>query len=474
MNSIFLILVAYVSCLAVLGIFLSSRVKDPSAYYVASRQLPAFLLAATLLAANIGAGSTVGATGLGYQSGLSAWWWVGSAGIGSLLLGLVVGPKLWEVASSRQLYTIGDYLEYRYSRTLRIVTAILITVGGLSILSGQFLAMAWILSATLGIPNWLGCLLGGVVVATYASVGGLYAAVWINLIQVTVKIAGFSLAVFYTIGNLGSWHNLQNSIQNSVPGNGLPTDYFLWWGGGFPQVFSFLVLIAPSFIVSPGILQKVYGAQSRVAVRKGVLLNAAGLLLFAAFPPLLGMAARALMPELPHRELALPMLLLHGMPAWIGAITLAAIFSAELGAADAVLTMISSSFVNDILRTGCGWAVSDRRFLFWTRLTSLGTGVLGVFLAMKIPSVLSGLTFFYSLLTVALLSPIVAGLYWARVRAHGALCSMAVGITATLFVQQRTAGAGFGVLSPVAVGVCCSAITLVTVTWLESSVRDTR
>lgn len=45
------------------------------------------LLCATRLASNIGAGSTVGASGLAYRDGLAACWWVGAAGVGSLALG---------------------------------------------------------------------------------------------------------------------------------------------------------------------------------------------------------------------------------------------------------------------------------------------------------------------------------------------------------------------------------------------------
>ena len=41
---------------------------------------PGRMIFTTLLAADIGAGSTVGATGLAYRHGLSAWWWSGSRG----------------------------------------------------------------------------------------------------------------------------------------------------------------------------------------------------------------------------------------------------------------------------------------------------------------------------------------------------------------------------------------------------------
>src|SRR5512143_2705527 len=81
-----------------LGLFLGRKVKTTSGFFVANRGLGAGLIFSTVLAANIGAGSTVGATGLGYRFGLSAWWWNGSAGIGSLLLALWVGPRIWRRA----------------------------------------------------------------------------------------------------------------------------------------------------------------------------------------------------------------------------------------------------------------------------------------------------------------------------------------------------------------------------------------
>ena len=91
---------------------------------MADRKLGALLLFSTVLAANIGVGSTVGAAGLGYRDGLSAWWWVGSAAVGTAILALWVGPRIWRVATEHGLYTVGDYLEHRYGGPVRaLVTA---------------------------------------------------------------------------------------------------------------------------------------------------------------------------------------------------------------------------------------------------------------------------------------------------------------------------------------------------------------
>src|SRR5262245_46671809 len=129
-----LIILGYAFLMIAFGAITSRRVKGASDFFVAGRSLNAGLVFSTLLAANIGAGSTVGATGLGYRDGLSAWWWVGSAGIGSLILASTVGPKIWRLAREHNLYTVGDYLEFRYNRSVRGTVAVLLWLGSLAIL----------------------------------------------------------------------------------------------------------------------------------------------------------------------------------------------------------------------------------------------------------------------------------------------------------------------------------------------------
>ena len=90
---IYLIL-AYCVLQVVLGLWLGRKVKSSGDFFVASRSLSPGLLFATLVAANVGAGSTVGAAGLGYSNGIAAWWWVGSAGVGSLIMAFTVGPRI--------------------------------------------------------------------------------------------------------------------------------------------------------------------------------------------------------------------------------------------------------------------------------------------------------------------------------------------------------------------------------------------
>src|SRR5437773_9091115 len=108
------LLLGYSAVLVALGLFIGRRVSGTNDFFVASRRLGPGLIFATMLAANIGGGSTVGATSRSYVGGVAAWWWVGSAAVGSLLLALWIGPAMRRVAETQGLRTVGDYLEFRY------------------------------------------------------------------------------------------------------------------------------------------------------------------------------------------------------------------------------------------------------------------------------------------------------------------------------------------------------------------------
>src|SRR5689334_15962052 len=125
-------------CLAqiAVGLAIGRRVSSTSDFFVAGRRLGPMLLFSTMIAANIGAGSTVGAAGYGYGDGLAAWWWVGSAAFGSIVLGLWVGPRIRALADQHDLQTLGDFLEWRYDWRVRAAATTLLWIGTLAILAG--------------------------------------------------------------------------------------------------------------------------------------------------------------------------------------------------------------------------------------------------------------------------------------------------------------------------------------------------
>lgn len=452
------ILIAYALLMIALGAIYARRVKATSDFFVAGRGLNAGLIFSTLLAANIGAGSTVGATGLGYRDGLLAWWWVGSAGVGSLILAFTVGPKIWRVARDHNLYTVGDYLELRYNRSVRGLVAVLLWFGSLAILAGQLIAMEQVFRVTAGLSKTAGCLLAAAVIVVYFTSGGLHSTARVNVLQLIVKLVGFAFALIFLLATGGGW----NAIKAGVAVND-PENYFSLFGGGPSDVLSYIVLLAPSFVVSPGILQKIFGARDEAAVRRGVGLNALGLIAFAIIPVMMGIVARGQFPGLESRELALPQLLTDALPVWLGGLVLGALFSAELSAADAVLFMLTTSLSKDLYKTFIRPEADDRQLLRVARLTAVICGALGVVLALLLGTVISALEIFYTLLTAALLLPLIAGLYTKRVTPRAALATMIVSVAVTFLMKQMIEGQGPWGVPPLMWGTAAGLVSMIIV-----------
>ena len=448
----------YSALLIALGFFTSRRVKRAADFYVAGRGLGAPLLFSTFLAANLGAGSTVGVAGLGYRDGLSAWWWVGSAGIGSLLLAYAIGPRIYRIARDHDLFTVGDYLELRYNRTVRLLMAAMLWLGSPAILAAQLIAMGFIFNVVAGLPPVWGSVLGGVLVTIYFTAGGLLSSAWVNLVQVIVKAVGFTLALPWALHHVAGWDAIR--VASAEASTVSAASYLSLTGIGWDGILGYAIVLIPSFCISPGLIQKLYGAKSEGTIRTGVGLQGVTLLAYSFMPVLLGMAAFARFPGLENPELALPTLLAEAFPPWLGGLMLAAIFSAEVSSADAVLFMLSTSVARDLVQPLSRREMSDRRLLRVTRTTAVIAGFVGVALAAWLQSIVSALLIFYSLLVVSLLVPLIAGLYSRRTTAAAATASIVTAVPATLAVHLLTNGQGWGLLSPVGLGILVSLVTL--------------
>lgn len=435
------------------GLLVSRRVSGSADFFVARRALPGWLVFATLLAANIGAGSTVGAAGLAYRHGLSAWWWSGSAALGCAVLGLWVAPRAHRLAAEHGFQTVGDILEWRYDRSVRALIAGALWLGTLTILGGQLIAMAWALDVIAGVPKAWGCALSGLVMVGYASRGGLLASAWVNLAELVVLLVGFLLAVPFALQAAGGWGAVA-AAGAAAAGPG----YASLTGMGAAGILGLAVVFVPSFIVSPGLVQKTFGAVTPRAAGRAALANAAALAAFAFVPAVLGMSARAVRPGLANPELALPTLLAEVLPAWLGALGLVALFAAEISTADAVLFMLSTSLAKDLYKTFLRPGADDAALLSVGRRASVIGGAAGVALAIALPSVLDALRAFYAVMTVTLFVPLLVALFARRPGAGWARASVVVSAATTLAAQLVTRGTPAGSWAPFALGIAAGAV----------------
>jgi SSS family solute:Na+ symporter len=449
------LLIVYSVGVIALGLWTARFIRRSSDFFVAGRSLGPGLIFASMIAANIGTGSTIGAAGQAYSDGISAWWWVGSAGLASFVFALWVAPRLWRLAKEHNFYTTGDYLEFRYGAGVRGLVACVICLGSLALLAGQLIGGAAILNVITGIPRWAGSLIGAAVMTIYFVAGGLLGSAWVNSLQLVVMFVGFLLALPVALGSVGGL-----SAVTAPPAPPWFGDFMHSSGPG--SGWTWLVLTGPAFIISPGLIQKSYGAASERALTRGIALNAGALIVFAFVPALLGMTARVAIPDITDPNLVLPSVLVQQLPAWLGALALSAVFSTEVDTCDAVLFMLSTSLSQDIYRQHINPNATDRQLLRVARGAAVAGGALGVMLSIYLSTVPQALTIFYALLNVTLFVPILGGLYTRRAGAPEAIAAIAAGI-GTLFVVRFALASRYTWLDPTLTGLVAAAVAFTAV-----------
>lgn len=460
MNLYLVSIIGYAVLLIGIGWFIGKHVKNASDFFVGNRQFSWKLLFTTLIAANIGAGSTVGVTGLAFKHGVSSWWWIGCSAMGSVLLAYIVGPKIWAIGKKYNLYTMGDYLDLRYARIFRGITSSMMVIGTLALFSGQLIGISWILNVVAAIDTTTGIIIGALVVTLYFMAGGILSATIVNIVEVAVIFAGFCLAAPFALNSIGGWPALENAVALNLADPVKTEAYFAWDGIGSTTIVGYFLMLVPAFCISPGLIGKIYSAENVRAVKIGTMLNALVQFAFAFLPMILGICAFAAFPNLGNAELALPMAMKELMPFGVSALALAAIFAAEVSTADSVLFMLATSISKDLYKTFVRPEATDEELLKFTRIVTLCCGFAGILLALMMPNIITALTIFYSLMTVSMGAPFLFGLFSERASVQGASISAMFGVLTTVGLTFLNDGEGFWILNAASTGTLVAAAVM--------------
>lgn len=461
MNGYVWVIILYACLLIGVGFIVTKRVQGAADFFVGGRQFGPLLLFITLVAPNIGAGSTVGVAGLGYKVGISAAWWIIASAVGTFILAFWVGPAIWRLATKYNFYTLGDYLDYRYNRNFRGLISLMMAVGTIAIFAGQLMGIGWILSAVADVSKPVGILISAVVVVLYFGAGGLMSAAYVNIIEACVKLVGFFIAVPFVLQFVGGWGGLETKVAANLADPAKTASFFSFDGMGISAILGFFMMLMPSFFISPGLVGKIYGAKNEKTVVIGTLFCGLVMFVFAVIPVFLGMAASVVAPNLTERDLALPTVMKECMPFWASAFALAAIFSAEVSAADAVLYMITSSFTKDLYKSFINPEISEEKLLKSSRLVTMAAGVIGVGLAVILPNIITALSIFYSLMSVSLTAPLLFGLFSRRPSTTSAFLSAVIGIITTVVLQFGNGGKGIWILNAQSTAILLTIVIMV-------------
>lgn len=205
------IFLAFIVCVVGIGIFKSRKKKDSEDYFLAGRGLSWWLIGFSLIAANISTEQFVGMSGSAASPlglAIASYEWM--AAITLVCVAFFFLPKFLRSG----IYTIPEFLEYRYNAASRSIMAfftMIIYVGvtiAAVIYSGALTVNTLFEGAVIfgSIPinlvtaSWIIGLLASIYVAT----GGLKACAWADLLQGSALILGGAVVVYMAITKLGA------------------------------------------------------------------------------------------------------------------------------------------------------------------------------------------------------------------------------------------------------------------------------
>ena len=157
----------------------------------------------------------------------------------------------------------------------------------------------------------------------------------------------------------------------------------------------------------------------------------------------------------------------------VGSLGLAAVLSAEISSADAILFMLSTSLSKDLYKRFVRPDASDAQVLKVARGAAVGGGALGVLLALVLPSVIGAISVFYALMAVCLFVPLVAGLYTRLAGVPEAMAACGVGVVTLISVELSGLSDTSALLDSSLIGVLASAAAFIVVgAWRSSKARQ--
>src|SRR5262244_1597447 len=205
-----IIVVFYFALVLAIGFYLKCRVKTSEDFFMAGRDMTAWVAGLSFLSANLGALELMGWAGSAYQYGILAthWYWVGAIPA-MLFLALVMMPFYY----ISKTHSVPGYLKLRFGEPARAVSAV--SFGFMTVLMSGVnkFAMAKVMQIVLGWDINVSIWLSAGTVAVYVALGGLRSAIFNEVLQFFLIWAGALLIPILGLYEAGGWNNLKVLIS---------------------------------------------------------------------------------------------------------------------------------------------------------------------------------------------------------------------------------------------------------------------
>jgi solute:Na+ symporter, SSS family len=425
MSSLYVILLVVIAAtLMGVSLFRASLVKTKADYLVAGRSLPASVLVLTLLTSWIGAGSLFAGAENAYRNGFAALWQAGGGWLGLLLI-YFIAPRARKFAQ----FTLPDLLEARYNQTARVLGTIAILFAYVGITSYQFKGGGNVLH--LIFPETVTPELGTYIIAVFVIVStalaGMSSVAYMDVAigSLVTVICIISAPMLFL--KAGGWAGLHAA---------LPETHFQVLGN--LTLLRALEFLVPTMLLMLGnqvMYQKFFSAKSEKDARNSVIGWILGTVLLETLIVAIAVFGSALyqtgeVAKQPYE--IIPYTARHGLPAFMGALLLSAVFAKVISTASNYLFSPATNLVNDVFVRYIAPGASNKRVLIVSRLAVVVLGCWALYQAIYAQSILQKMLWAYTIYSAALTPVVLAAFYSRRVTAWGAVAAIGAGTVVTL------------------------------------------
>ncbi len=287
--------------------------------------------------------------------------------------------------------------------------------------AGYVLQLGTLLTVAFGWPLWFGATLGTLFSVMYLFRGGLRSVVITERVQFVLMFGGFAVILPYLAAHHGGLDFLRANT---------PASHWVWHGGNSPQYVLAWYFLAMNTLVEPAFYQRCYAARSPGVARTGILLSILCWMVFDFMTTTVGLYARAALPGLPDPVQAYPALAAAELPpVALGLFTLG-MLATVMSTVDSYAFVAAIALGRDLwwrLRGGDEERVVPRA----TRMGLLVTAVVSIAVALLWRSVIDVWHDFGSIVTPALLAPVLTSFTPER-RMRTRLAALALGGSAAV------------------------------------------
>jgi solute:Na+ symporter, SSS family len=433
------IVVLYFALVLSIGWYLRGQANTGEDFFMAGREMTAWVAGLSFLSANLGALELMGWAGSAYQYGILAthWYWIGAIPA-MLFLALVMMPFYY----ISKTHSVPGYLKLRFGESSRALSAVSFAFMTVLMSGVNMFAMAKVMQIVLGWDLNFSIWVSSLTVAIYVTLGGLRSAIFNEVLQFFLIWAGALLIPILGLYEASGWTNLKLQIAHRAS-----EQYVHLWAGlgtfsNNPMGINWVgIVFGLAAVISMGywttdflVVQRILAAKDIRSAEMAPIIGAG----FKMFVPIIvilpGLLGLALLPEklVPESVAAvtgahsyndvLPLMLARYCGPGLLGLGVTALIAGFMSGMAGNVSAFTTVWTYDIYRPFINSKGSDHHYVNmgrWTTIIGVLISVGTAYLVMQFASIMDYVQALFSFFIAPLFGTVVLGMLWKRATGSG-------------------------------------------------------